>query len=57
MNTDILYVVNVVFEKIFNSYFSFFLFFFTAIGDVKNSLKIGDVKHILSNISEIIKNT
>ena len=43
----------VVFEKIFDSYF--FLSAMVDVEGVKTTLKIGGVKHILLNISEIIE--
>ena len=43
----------VVYEKIFDPYF--FLSAMVDVEGVKTTLKVGGVKHILLNISEIIK--
>ena len=43
----------VVFEKIFDPYF--FLSAMVDVEGVKTTLKVGSVKHILLNISEIIE--
>ena len=43
----------VVFEKIFDAYF--FLSAVVDVEGVKTTLKVGDVKHILLNISGIIE--
>ena len=45
--------INVVFEKIFDPYF--FLSAMVDVEGVKTTLKVGGVKHILLNISEIIE--
>ena len=53
---DVICRVNVVFKNIFDLYF--FLFFLSKMVDVKgrkSTFKVGDAKHILLNISEIIK--
>ena len=45
--------MNVVFEKIFDPYF--FLSAMVDVEGVKTTLKVGGMKHILLNISEIIE--
>ena len=45
--------MNVVFKKIFDPYF--FLSAMIDVEGVKTTLKVGSVKHILLNISEIIE--
>ena len=45
--------MNVVFEKIFDPYF--FLSAMVDVKGVKTTLKVGGLKHILLNISEIIE--
>ena len=45
--------MNIVFERIFDPYF--FLFAMVDVEGVKTTLKVGGMKHILLNISEIIE--
>ena len=47
------FVMNVVFEKIFDPYF--FLSAMIDVNGVKTTLKVGGLKHILLNNSEIIE--